>query len=374
MLVNFTLLKSNKIFARVFSFILGIFFSALRSIIPKYKSGKTVVIVLHKLGDAVFTIESVKRIADYVGEKIVIVCFHETTDILKLVMKDAFYLELSHSDFYLSDRIASSKARGLLRKINPQTIYDLTGSVTSASLIFNSSAAKIIGINEPFYKKIYNQFVPIRKEPHVSDIYLDAIKPLIDLKKKMSIVKPNRVANCDYIGIHPFAGWSAKEWGLKKFIDLAEYLSKHYCVKFVIPANKISQDILIYLKKLKIEVVETKSTNELIEFIRRSLIFIGNDSGPVHISHLLGIPTFTIYGPTNPDYHQPAEGVSEYVVNKLRCSPKSNEKVCFTNGGRSGCPAFECMNLLDTKMVLAKVLSFTENLTASKFIIENSAR
>jgi heptosyltransferase-2 len=73
---------------------------------------------------------------------------------------------------------------------------------------------------------------------------------------------------------------------------------------------------------------------------------ISNDSGPLYIASLMGKPTFTIYGPTNPLFHLPLGSKHNYIRHLISCSPAETEKYCFTNAGRDGCPSFECMNQL----------------------------
>ena len=42
------------------------------------------------------------------------------------------------------------------------------------------------------------------------------------------------------------------------------------------------------------------SLTELIALTRRARIFIGGDTGPMHLAAALGIPVVAIFGPTNP--------------------------------------------------------------------------
>lgn len=357
--MNFTFVKENKFLSTLINFVFSLIFSFIRFIVPKNKNGRTVIIALHKLGDCVFTLEAIQRIFIQQNGGITIVCFPETTDIFRMVLERAEYLELNHSDFFMGERFSSRNARRKLKNAKPTTVFDLTGSVTSATLIFNSSASIIVGTNESFYKNIYTHYAPLRTEPHVKDIYLDAIKSFVNINNVLIKNESNRKSG-RYIGIHPFAGWEAKEWNLKKFISLAENLVEKFPVKFVSAPNEIENDVKNYLKQKGIDIVETKTTKDLIDFIREAFLLIGNDSGPVHIANLLSIPTFTIYGPTNPEFHKPSEGVNEYIFKQLKCSPKPHEKVCFTNGGRNGCPSFECMNLLSVESVLANIKNLLE--------------
>jgi len=93
----------------------------------------------------------------------------------------------------------------------------------------------------------------------------------------------------------------------------------------------------------------------LIEHINSCSIFIGNDSGPIYIASLLGKPTITIYGPTNPEYSRPIGEHHHVIANTIKCSPEKNKQYCFTTAGMFGCPSFECMNLLNVDEVYNNV-------------------
>jgi len=320
-----------------------------------------VIIALHKLGDSVFTIPAIREIEKYYKTDINVVCFSETCDIYKLVFTNLNFINLSKTDFYFGGRIASRKARRVIKSLKPKNIFDLTGSITSVSLIYNSRAEEIIGTSENIYKSIYTKFKPIRKEPHITDIYLDAVKLLIPVKDDTGTDITVKKSKDGYILIHPFAGWIAKEWRLKNFVNLAEKLNKDNECVIVYPEKSIKEDILKEMDNKKIKHVETKTTLDLIKVIEGASVFIGNDSGPIQIANLIGIPTFTIYGPTNPDYHKPINGLNSFIFKKIGCSPKYREKVCFTNGGRFGCPSNECMNNIEVKEVEEKILTFVNN-------------
>ncbi|HOJ06882.1 MAG: glycosyltransferase family 9 protein [Ignavibacteriota bacterium] len=302
---------------------------------------RIVIVALQRLGDTVFTIPAVKSIIDFHQNSVHIICYPETTPIFKLIFPKQEYVELKHEFFFINNQIAKPIARKILRGLDPTIIYDMTGNVTSASLLFNSSASEIIGINEKYYKSIYTKFNPLRREPHLIDNYLDGIRDLMPIYKSND-AKIITNFNQNRILIHPFASKRSKEWGLKKFIKLAESLNKEFECIMVTPPLSISTDVKEVLHIKQIPLIETKTIDELIELIKGSLMLIGNDSGAVHIANLLGKPTFTIYGPTNPEYHKPLNGVNEYIIKELPCSAKENEKICFTFGGVY-CPSYECM-------------------------------
>jgi heptosyltransferase-2 len=355
--VYFTKLLNIKFINAAVSYLTDNLFRFIRQIKNKRSGGGVVVISLHRLGDSIFTIHAIKKILNYHKENVNLICFAESIDIFKIALNNINYVGLSHFDFYFNGRFASGNAKKQLKILDPGVIYDLTGCITSASMIYNSSAQKIIGINDNIYKSIYTSFIPKNITNHITDIYNNVVRSLPELENE-NIISNKIISN--RILIHPFAGWSAKEWGLNKFIDLTLPLKKEYDVSFIIPGERIDKNTIDALKKNSISFNITNNTEELIIAIKNCSAFIGNDSGPVHIANLLGKPTFTIYGPTNPDFHKPLIGKNNFVNFKVKCSPGKEEKMCYTLGGQIGCPSFECMNILSVgkvKQELEKFLS-----------------
>jgi len=326
------------------------------------KEGTSIVIIsLHRLGDTVFTIPAIKEIIKHYGENVYIVCYEENRLIYKEILSDINYVTLNKNDFFLGGRIAKGKTRKLFNNLKPGTIFDLTVSVKSAFLIFNSPAKELIGSNEEHFRAIYTHFTSIRKTPHLIDSYLDVVKTKFEIENEDRMKEFKINFNRDgKILIHPFGGWAAKEWELEKFILLAEKLSKEYSVEIIAPINSIGYKEKQEANKRKISISETKSITDLIERNKECSVFIGNDSGPLYIANMLGKPTFTVYGPTNPDYSIPYGDNHDFIIKTIHCSPEKNEQYCFTHAGLVGCPAFKCMELMEVEEVYNKLLPFVQ--------------
>jgi heptosyltransferase-2 len=326
------------------------------------EEGKSIVVVsLHRLGDTVFTIPTIKEIIKHYDKDVYIVCYKQNALIYNEVFPELNYLVLNNDDFILGGRISKGKTRKHFKNLKPRTIFDLTHSVKSAFLIFNSPARELIGANNEHFRPIYTHFTSIRKTPHLVDVYLDILRSKfkIENEKEIKEFKMNFNRNGKIL-IHPFGGWAAKEWELDKFILLAEKLNLEYSVEIIIPPNSINLQSKLEVDMRKIPMSETNSITDLIEKIKGCSLFIGNDSGPIYIASMVGKPTFTIYGPTNPDYSVPFDDNHKFINKIIECSPGENKQYCFTNAGRVGCPAFKCMELLEVDEVYIKLLPFVQ--------------
>jgi ADP-heptose:LPS heptosyltransferase len=366
-------LGHHKLLSLIIDLCLLPFFAALRIINRLFvgHEGAVLVIMLNKLGDTVFTIPAVRLIQRYFPGKIIMICFPESIPIYKLAIDDLNFREIRHEDFFFGGRIARSKARHKISSLKPYIIFDLTGTMISASLIFNIRAKQIIGINGIHFRTIYDHFIAFRENPNLIDLYLDAISPLIQIPNRSDLKKQPLVLNpSGKILIHPFAGWKAKEWNFNKYYKLAVNLSRYYKIALVVPINNISNDIAEELILEGVEIIQSSSVENLIEDIKSCSIFIGNDSGPIYIASLLGKPTISIYGPTNPEYSRPIGEHHHVIVHNIKCSPEKNKQYCFTYAGMLGCLSFECMNLLEYDDVYFEIKELIKNKSFVNLIVK----
>jgi ADP-heptose:LPS heptosyltransferase len=351
------LVKRNKYLEPIIVGLFSLIIFSIRLLIKKEKrtSGKIVILSMQRLGDAVFSLDAINSIIQYHKKNIIIVSSPGSSDIFRYVFPNIDLIELTNGDFYFNKRLAKPQTRNLIRNLHPDRIYDLCGSIVTASLLVTLPVKEIIGINLEYYKNVYSNFTSIRKEPHVTEVYTDAIKNIMPVIKYEPIIKET---SKDYFLVHPFAGWAAKEWGIMNFIKLTSALNRYKKSFMVLQDDNLPHEILNEIEKNNIELLRTKSTGELIDAIKGCSLFIGNDSGPAQIANLLGKPTFTIYGPTNPDFHKSLKGENRFIIKELSCSSKDGEKWCSHYGGMIGCNSFECMLQLEYEDVEKAIIDY----------------
>jgi heptosyltransferase-1 len=110
----------------------------------------------------------------------------------------------------------------------------------------------------------------------------------------------------DFALLNPGAGWGAKRWPAERYGEVARGL-----------ANQGLRSILNYGpgEEELVRVAEVASggtarvmsctITELIALTRRARLFIGGDTGPLHLAAALRVPVVAIYGPTDPARNGP---------------------------------------------------------------------
>ncbi|GAB4295019.1 MAG: hypothetical protein Kow0098_16990 [Ignavibacteriaceae bacterium] len=357
-------LKKNKLLERL---VLQSF-NLLCYLIRKFYSSGTnenkgvVIIALHRLGDTVFCMPAIRQIIrEYSDEKITIVCFPETRPILELEFKKHNIVTIDKNSTWFNRRFARKESRNKINVLKPKIIFDLTGIPLSASLVYSVRSDCKVGMNIPALKNLYHHFTYIREKPHLMDRYIEVVNLIVPLPDGNEFVSfpPMKKADGDII-IHPFAIRKAKEWNLNNFIILARKLSEDFNVKIVAPPEFIDQEIVTEINLSGLKYIETKSVTELISVLRDCSVMIGNDSGPVYIAAVLGKPTITIYGPTNPSHSFPRGGTHKFIRHKLKCSPTYNQ-YCYTLAGMF-CPSQECLEAIDVTTVYSEVVAFLKQI------------
>jgi lipopolysaccharide heptosyltransferase I len=131
------------------------------------------------------------------------------------------------------------------------------------------------------------------------------------------------------IAIHPGTAPSAffKRWMPDQYAQLADRLIRELkaTVLFTWGAEELEwvEGIRKEMKKPSILGPKTESLTQLGEVYRRCDLYIGGDTGPMHIASFMGIPAVVIYGPTDPIENEPF-GRHIKVRREVGCNPCHN--------------------------------------------------
>jgi len=131
------------------------------------------------------------------------------------------------------------------------------------------------------------------------------------------------------IAIHP--GTSAKtiykRWMSDRYAQLADRLIEEIGSTIIFTWGPDELELINSIRKemrgKSLLGPKTKSLITLGELFRRCDLYIGGDTGPMHVASLVGTPVVVIYGPTDPVINEPF-GLHKKVMKEVGCNPCRN--------------------------------------------------
>jgi len=141
-------------------------------------------------------------------------------------------------------------------------------------------------------------------------------------EERLARIKPKRPV----FSVAPIPGWKGKQWPIENFVTLLKTFCKNYpeaqVAVFCSPGERHLVDPL--LKSLpKDQCINTIGGNLLdsAALIRSSRLFIGNDSGLMHLSAAARTPTIALFGPSNEEIYGPWSDKKPSPHRTVRGSP-----------------------------------------------------
>jgi ADP-heptose:LPS heptosyltransferase len=100
-----------------------------------------------------------------------------------------------------------------------------------------------------------------------------------------------------------------KRWPLDRFAALADRIQHHLDRRVIIswgPGERAMAEEISRSARCRPAIApETRSLLDLAELIRCAAVFIGSDSGPMHLANAVGIPCVALFGPKDPVVYGP---------------------------------------------------------------------
>jgi heptosyltransferase I len=106
--------------------------------------------------------------------------------------------------------------------------------------------------------------------------------------------------------LNPGAGWGAKQWPVERYGTVAAALADdglRVLVNYGPEEEQLALEVVAQSGQKALPV--RCSIAELIALTRRIDLFVGGDTGPMHLAAALKVPVVAIFGPTNPARNGP---------------------------------------------------------------------
>ena len=141
------------------------------------------------------------------------------------------------------------------------------------------------------------------------------------------------------IAIHPGGHYETQKWPSERVGLVAKKIVEELKANVIILAGPDEKAILDRIKQIcgsDVFIISNISIRQVMAVLARCDLFLGNNSGPLHIAAALGLPTVSTMGPTVTPLWLPY-GENHIVLRKeLDCSPCT----------KGVCEDHSCMNLI----------------------------
>ena len=262
---------------------------------------------------------------------------------------------------------AQSRLIAGLRHRQFDTVIDLTDGDRSAFLSWISGAPVRIGFNDEqrwrghYYTKIV---LSVSGTRHRVDRDLEALKPLgiqAGSTDPQLWLTPEEVNSADHlldqlgvqrsqsiVILQPGARYWFKAWPPERFAELADRLTSQYGCQVLIGGSHqdidLAEQIRQMAKSSPINAAGCTTIKQFAAIAKKSALFVGSDSGAMHIASAVGTPVVALFGPSSPVEWGPRGGAAEVIYKGLDC------RACFHPTCQRG--EQNCMRLITIDEVM----------------------
>jgi len=158
----------------------------------------------------------------------------------------------------------------------------------------------VVQQNISVVKALWGDAIAFSKKNISSDIPYD---PLAEARSDERLAQNG---SGEFAILNPGAGWGAKRWPPERYGEVARGLAK-LGVRSILNYGPGEEELVRTAEAASAgtAVAMRCTVSELIALTRRARLFIGGDTGPLHLAAALGVPVVGIYGPTDPARNGP---------------------------------------------------------------------
>ncbi len=277
-----------------------------------------------------------------------------------------------------------------LRKRNYEVVLDFHGILKSGIIGLLSGAKKRIGFKRGYCKEFNHLFTTDHvdpKDPRLNRVYknLELVhgagcdRPLPKVWITPSPKDERRVETFweeiqpvrrPVIAIQPSSSRSTdfKRWFPDRYAHLCDALIETLNATIVLtwgPGGKQTAEDIRKMMTHPAHVACSTSLMELSALFRRCDMYVGGDTGPMHLACFSGLPAVVIYGPTDPWVNAPYPHSLHRIVRvELPCSP-CRDRTCAQR---------LCMKAITPEMVLDNVVALWREIQEKQQNSDNTKR
>jgi ADP-heptose:LPS heptosyltransferase len=167
----------------------------------------------------------------------------------------------------------------------------------------------------------------------------------------------------DCVGISPGASGHLKRWPVDRFAGLCRHVVEELNTPVLVFGGPAEVDLLRTLTgqacgNHHIATAECLHLRKVAALLSQCRLYVGNDSGLMHLAAASGTPVVVVFGPTVPQIYLPTWVRSRAVVGPVTCSHQPRQAFGHPRCVLSGECFMDspCMEAIDTAAVCAAVV------------------
>ena len=158
------------------------------------------------------------------------------------------------------------------------------------------------------------------------------------------------------VALAPGAAWAYRRWPADRFVEVGRWLQETYNATVLIIAGQGERGLADQIERglqgrLTINLAGKTTLREMAAVLKRCHLFIGNDSGPMHIAAASGVPSVGLFGTGEYERFRPWGKDHETIRAGLTCNPCSEN--CHFDVARciQGITVSRVQSVLATKLL-----------------------
>lgn len=252
------------------------------------------------------------------------------------------------------------EARRVLRNNRYDIALDFQGLIKSAALARLSGARAVVGfdrdaLREPQARWFYTRTAAVGEGRHVIDKNLALVSAVLESRDALTLsgadqasrdfpmreitsaasdvvktgMQSERLAH--YALVNPGAAWPNKRWPADRFGAIAKQLRDEYQMLPVVlwgPGERgLAESVVAASGGVALVAPETQLP-DLVALARGASFMISGDTGPLHIGCASGVPTVSLFGPTDSKRNGPWD-LRDVVLSRYAQCPCHYKRQCL---------------------------------------------
>jgi ADP-heptose:LPS heptosyltransferase len=333
---------------------------------------KILIIRLRRMGDILMTTPAVRAVRDRFPKAHLVYVVEEP---FRQLMEgssavDEVLVLPRHPDFKTFSRLVKN-----IRRNRFDAVLDFHGGPRAFQMALLSGAAIKIGYKVKYKGWLYSQSIPRNPLDGSTHSVVNHMKlaealgaradpgrlEMVHSSEEEAGSVGSRLDTCGFkkggfIVFHISAGNRFREWGAEKIRTFVQLLEQKTGMGVVLAGASEDRNSAEFIQQGNpgvCSLVGEINLRQLFWLISQARLFVGPDSGPMHMAAVTSTPIVALFGPTLPDNFSPWKAHAKLIQKNLSCRP-CRQRECIHKD-------FRCLQTITPEEVLEACLAYLKD-------------